>query len=814
MSKIKKKKKNKDHPKIIVVTESPDDCPRTWPAIEHIATPLRDHFPKLKRMSVLPSDPKNGKAATKTELKHAVPLLESLSKADYVVLVGNAPLQVVTGKAGITKVRGKPFEIEGTHYLPMNNPSIIKHDPNQEAVLEGDMRLLIDMVKFGGVPKEENLNMRMVITGDDVVEMLEDLRGCVSFDIETNGLYPWAKDAIITAMGFGTRNHQWVIFPENSQFSPWSREEMEDIVERITEVLDDCLITTQNGKFDMLWMRVHYGVQWEMEFDSMLAHFLLDENARHGLKYLAQVFMGAPDWDVDLDTKKGAGNAKKQAIYLAHDVYYTRGLRKILLRMLRDDPEVHDVFTHILMPSANLFVEIEFNGVFIDVDKFGDAEVFLREQYEESLADLKQWEPSGLTNAKGKPVDFNWGSTKMLAELLYDKLKLPVIEHTPAGGRSCSESVIKRLNHPCTESLLKFRKAKQQLSFFIDGWKPYLHERPDGFYLHPSFKLHGTVTGRLSCENPNLQQVPRDKRIRTLVSAPDGWTLIECDLSQVELRVAAELAQERSMMHAFTHGIDIHWATAIGEIKRGGALPELVKDTARTWKQDKKLTYSQSLEVLIEMGPDAAVEINPEWKEFRKKAKAVNFGYLYGMWWKKFKDYARDSYGVDLSDEDAEGSRVAFFDNYSDLPDWHKRQRIYANRHGFVKSLSGRKRRLPDAQISDPKDGRRKAAERQAINSPVQSFANDINLMAAIQLRKEYGLNKVKICGTVHDAVLFRVKNEYVEEVYQRMLVIMQRPELMDTLDIDISVPIEADGEIGPWGAGVDLDKWKKEMAA
>ena len=178
------------------------------------------------------------------------------------------------------------------------------------------------------------------------------------------------------------------------------------------------------------------------------------------------------------------------------------------------------------------------------------------------------------------------------------------------------------------------------------------------------------------------------------------------------------------------------------------------------------------------------------------------------MWWKKFKTYARDNYGVEVTDEQAEASREAFFSMYRDFPDWHKRQKRIANRDGFIETLTGRRRRLPDAMSHDDSPARG-AAERQAINSPVQSLANEINLMSAIQLRKEYGLDKVKLCGTVHDAILAMVKNEYVEEVFLRLMEIMKRPELMDTFNINLAVPIEADGKVGPWSTGVSLEKWK-----
>lgn len=676
--------------------------------------------------------------------------------------------------------------------------------------------------------KINNIPFTIVNDKKSLKRMMGALRGCVSFDIETTGLYPWASDAQITQIGFGTRKNNWIIpFPYHPACR-WSWEDIEKIVEDLTDIVEDLILVMQNGKFDLLWMRRFFGVKWPIHFDTMLAHYLIDENSLHGLKHLAKYYFGVGDWDISLKQKKGDASLSQLGGYHAEDLHWTRMLRGVLKDELSEDSQIQRVFDHLMMPCVRLFSEIEFNGVYVNIEGFDDAEKFLRDQYDTALDNLKQWEPDHFYNSKGVRIDidpeatikripkrFNWGSTQQLAWLLFDHLGLDIIERTKTGNPSCNESVIKRIDHPCAQDLLKFRAAKQQLSFFIDGWKPYLHQRPDGYYLHPSFKLHGTVTGRLSCENPNLQQVPRDRRIRSLISAPEGWVFMECDLSQVELRVAAELSGESNMINAFNTGMDVHWLTAIQEIARGGALPDLVKSTSSDYKQ-KHLrknspvdNYSDGIQLLLDMGHELAIEIDYRWKEYRKKAKAVNFGYLYGMWWKRFKDYARDSYGVIMTDEESEASRTAFFDNYPDLPDWHSRQKRYANKHGYVRTLTGRKRRLPQARWSGNAP-EKKAAERQAINAPVQGFANDINLMAAIQLREEYSERHVRLCGAVHDAVLFRVKREKAVEVYYRMLEIMRRPKLMDTFNIDLSVPIEADGEAGPWGSGVSIDKWKE----
>ncbi len=790
--------------------------------------------------------PEGNRAPSKGEIKACKQWLDyqiSRVKPKYVLLLGNTPLMSVTGKAGISKARGRPFEKNGIIYLPTFHPSFILRDDTNRVFLEKDIKLFRDIIERGAIPREDNLNHTIVRNVADFKRLLQALRGVVSFDIETNCLYPWqthvkkmidrkevdvADPAAITMFGFGTADGEFSI-PVDHPESPWSADAIADMVDQITVRLKRCRVVTHNGKFDMLWMMVFYGVMWYefMEFDTMLAHYILDENDLHGLKYLAQKLCGAPDWDIDNGEKQGR-NVKldKLGLYHGHDLYYTRALYFVLSKMLAADKEVKRVFTKILMPCARMFVEIEFDGVFIDVEKFDEAEDFLTDQYDTALMNLRQWEPPRERDRRGKEIRFNWGSPKQLAELLFGDpnpksanyvkygLGIEPLDRTKTGAPSCSESVLKRIDHKSVGDLLKFREAKQQLSFFIEGWKPFLHKRRikgKGYYfLHPSFKLHGTVTGRLSCEHPNLQQVPRDPRIRTLISAEPGWTLIECDLSQIELRVAAELANERSMLEAFFTGIDVHWLTAIREIERGGALKDLVLDTARTWKQDKSIGYADAIDVLLEMGPDAAVDINGEWKEFRKKAKAINFGYLYGMWWKKFKLYARDNYGVDVTDEQAQDSRIAFFDLYGGFPRWHDRQRRFARKNGYVRSLSGRKRRLPKATMREdtPERG---AAERQAINSPVQSFANELNLMALLQLRKEYDRDVVRACGTVHDAILARVRNDMVPEVTTRLLEIMSHPDLMDEFEIEVSVPILAEAKIGPWGKGVSLDKWIKE---
>lgn len=722
-------------------------------------------------------------------------------KPKYVLLLGNTALEAVLDKKGIKSLRGKPLEIDGITYLPAYSPSFIMRDPSQEGIFEADLRLFKEIVEGGGIPKEEGLDVVVVDTPQKHQACLKALKDDISCDLETSSLYPWDSDAKVNSIGFGTEGKQWIYLINHpgtgityKDIEKKLGKSVQEIVEDLDERVVNCYLVGQNFKFDALWMRVHYGVEWYADFDTMLAHFMLDENAPHGLKYLSQIYFGALDYDEDLKTKLGKGELTPFITYHAKDLYYTLRLKDKLMAQLRKEGDVKRVFDKIMMPCSKLFTKMEARGVYVNLAQMNEVEKKLRADLLAAETKLKAY------------GDINWASPKQLGELLYKKLKLPVIEKTPSGTPATSESVLKRLEHPMVSVILDHRAASKQLSAFIEGWKPFI----DNGRIHPSFKLHGTVTGRLSCAHPNLQQVPRDPAIRSLLTAPEGWTLVEVDLSQIELRIAAEVAGERAMLQAFKDNIDVHWLTAIREIARGHGMADMVLATAATLL-GKKVKYEEAIEALLKFGPDACQEVDKGWKELRKKAKAINFGYLYGMWWKKFKIYARDNYGVtDLTDQQAQQSREAYFDLYSDLPKWHDKQKRYARINGYVLTLSGRKRRLPAATL--PNDcPERGAAERQAINSPVQSFANELNLMSLLQIDAEFDEDDVRPVGTVHDAILMEVRTEMVPQVVKRVLEIMSQPRLLRDFGIRLKVPVEADASIGPWGKGVSLEKWLEQ---
>ncbi len=724
----------------------------------------------------------------------------------YVLLLGNTAMKSIlddgilpqkddNGKKikwqGIRSRRGKTIEYEGIVYFPTYHPAYILRDERHKPTLASDLSRFCQIVENRGIPKEDDLNYRIVKNLDDAEEMFKDLIGVVSIDTETTGLYPWVKDFSIVSIGFGTRTTQWCLPVDYPGFE-WDNEEIEYILDRLDEIVQDLIVVMHSAKFDCLVIKTHWGYSWHCNFDTQLAHHILDENNYHSLKILSKVYCGAPDYDIDLDSKKGATTLEKHCEYLGLDVFYTRKLKFIFTKMLKSQSAVKELFEQVVMPVSDLYTEIAEHGVFIDIEGLEKVSKQLENNIEKLLKRLNKY------------TDINWNSTQQLAKFLFEDIGINPIKKTPGGANSTDEDTLKQIDHPIVKDLLEYRHDTKQHSTYVLGWQKFL----EGPYLHPNVLIHGTVTGRPSYKEPNLQQTPREGIIRNLVKAPEGYTHVEFDLSQIEMRIIAELSGDKTLNGAFEMGDDVHWKTAMREIERGMGFQELVISTAEELSGEK-LGYSESIALLKEVGHNMAIEAKTEWKELRKKAKAVNFGYSFGMWWKRFIIYARTDYDIIVKPKEAQQSRESFFELYPGIEEWHKRQRHFARRNGYVVSLSGRKRRLPDAMLND-KSPKCKESERQAINSPVQGFASDINLMVAIQVREEFPPPKVFLTGTIHDANLARVRNDVVEEFCERVDTIMRKPKLFDELNINLQVPISGEVEIGPWGAGVSLEKWLK----
>ena len=381
---------------IMVVGEHPEINPRAKTILMDAMLAAGFEESDFRWINVLKDAPEEGKNVTKTMIKNAKPaFLEKVEKRDpkYVVLLGNTACQAYLDQTGITKLRGKPVLHDSRVVLPILHPNQALHDDKWVDIIERDLGRLTECVRFGGIPEERELDYHVVDTWDKVKAMLKDLEGVVSCDLETSRLYPFTteQDLLIeqgrasaallaqhkathgsnnlprvVAMQFGCRKRQWVVPMETAGI--WTRDELEKIVKLASRKFKKCKTVFHNGKFDCLWMLERFGVKWRVDFDTMLVHYLCDENDRHGLKYLAQKYLGVPDWDVD--GKEKTSWSMKNAKYAAHDVYYTRKLRPVLRKLLLEDHDIKRVWELIMMPCIKLFIEAEFKGVYIDTDGF------------------------------------------------------------------------------------------------------------------------------------------------------------------------------------------------------------------------------------------------------------------------------------------------------------------------------------------------------------------------------------------------------------------------------------------------------------
>lgn len=708
-------------------------------------------------------------------------LLKEIETVDpkYILLVGSQALKATVG-GSITNLNGTIIEHEEIKYVPTLSPGIVFRDPGKARNVEEALNTFEELIN-GNEKTLPELDIRIITNkehADEAIKYIKDKP--ISYDIETRGLNRFEHD--LTLFGFGDNSRQYIL-PLEVKYSPlqgFKKKQMYLLRHILKGLSDASERIAGNGKFDNLFLKEQFNMKPIITFDVVLASHILNENTPNGVVANAVLECGALDWDINLKLK--TGNVETQEdydeyiTYLGYDIYYEYSLYEVFEPRIKSDPALDNLYYHLYMPVIRAYEEIEERGVYVFQEQFQEVKIHL----EKAIKDVEErLSPYG-------HEDTNWASSKQVKEILFEELELPILEKTATGNPSTGESALLQLkdHHPIAELLLEHRGLKIQYSHFIDGWIKRMHNGR----LHPSYLLL-TVTGRTSCKNPNLQQVPRDPIIRSLIGAPEGYTFVEVDFSQAELRVATILSGDRTMTRIYNEGGDIHSNTY--ELVTG----EKVSDDPRTRTEQ------------------------------RKQAKALNFGFLYGMGWRTFQNYARDSYGMTLNEEESKEYRKNFFKSYSALPKWHEKQRKLVKSQGQVRSPIGRIRRLPDIYSSDRM--RKAEAERQSINAPVQGFGSDLTLLGMAEATQyahvahdDLKLDKEQFycVGTVHDATLFEVKNEYLEEFAGKIKEIMEHPKaLKEIFNFDSPIPIAVDVSFGQsWGKQeVELDfsgDWRKEV--
>ena len=500
----------------------------------------------------------------------------------------------------------------------------------------------------------------------------------------------------------------------------------------------------QNLKFDLPMLNRHGIKVDEFLGDTMLMSYILNSTGtRHGLDRMALYYLNYEP----MKYEEVAGSASKQinfaqveipaaTFYAAEDADITLRLFNHLNGMLEDQPKLINLLQSIEYPMLQSLIRVETNGAKIDAQMLSD--------YSDELA-IKIEE---LSKAAFKMAgeEFNMDSPKQLVEILYNKLDLPVLKKTPKGQPSTNEDTLQRLaeEYDLPKIIIEYRGLAKLKSTYTDSLINIQH--PVSKRIHTSYQQAVTSTGRLSSTEPNLQNIPiktpEGRKIREAFIAEKGNVLISADYSQIELRIMAHLSRDKNLTHAFNNNIDVHSATA-SEI------------------------FNISLE-----------EVTPE---HRRSAKAINFGLIYGM----------SAFGLTrqlgIPRHEAQAYLDTYFERYTGVRKYMDSTKELAKKNLFVETILGRK--LHVAAINDSNGLRRQAAERAAINAPLQGSAADIIKKAMIDVDHWIGNNNsdIKMIMQVHDELIFEVKKGFAEEALENITSLME-----ESVKLDIPLIVDA----------------------
>lgn len=757
--------------------------------------PYQCYFTSAVKCRTFDKDPSS------TDIKACRKYLEAeieFVKPEWVLVFGNEALLSTTGHSGITKYRTKVFEKTASYgkykVVATISPAAVTRNPGQRESWYADLRFFAAQV-FNKNAKVQPPGIFYVTTAKKFKQLRRLLRQteALSYDVETVGLDEYRADAAIVSLSGTSRLKDgkvicWALplFHPQSPFRKNWRQALKLLAPDFEAIKKQI---AHNGKFDARWLR-HFGIHAKVTYDTMLACHLLDENRLKGLKPQSTARFGVEDWSVD--TKQLLSLPIKDVLkYNALDTYYTYHLYLETREELIAQPRLLRIFQLLTIPANEMLIEAERRGIWIDRERLATNTKIaedMRAELEQRLSSYlpkpgkKKWP----VDSKGRMREINWNPSIFARWFWFQYLGLPVLErgkekaNGDLGDPSMKESVMLELKgkHPAVDIHLERQKWEKYCSTYLGNYAVLADENDR---IHTTYKLAGTVTGRLSSgkedadkvssrkdrRGVNIQQVPRDNFIRGLFGAAPGYTFVEADFSQIELRVVAFLSRDRTMMHLYQTGQDIHLATAANVL--GIPMSQVTKDD-------------------------------------RKKAKAVNFGFVYGMGWRKFILTAFEKYELVFSETEAQEIRRAFFDQFRGLLPWHARQRRLVNEYGRVQSPIGRIRHLPDVYSSE--QFVKAEAERQAINSPVQSFASDMTQLSMLLINDEFKARGVQgyTIGTVHDALLFEIKTKHVAKALPIIKDTMECLPLERKFGVNLDIPIVSDLKVGThWGDAREL---------
>jgi DNA polymerase-1 len=583
---------------------------------------------------------------------------------------------------------------------------------------------------------------------DALLELLQSAK-LIAFDTETTSLD--AMRAELVGLSFSVRADRAFYLPVGHDYPGAPAQlDRDTVLSRLKPLLEDdsLLKVGQHIKYDMNVLSL-YGIQVKgVAFDTMLESYVFNSTgSRHDMDSLALKYLGRRTTHYEDIAGKGAKQItfnqvriEEASHYAAEDADITLRLHEHLWPRLEEVPSLASVLRDIEVPLIPVLARMEQHGVLIDGD-------LLKRQSKEMAEQIHKLEKES-HDAAGQP--FNLGSPKQLQEILFDKLALPVVRKTPTGQPSTAEDVLQELavDYELPSLILEYRSLSKLKSTYTDRLPEQINARTGR--VHTSYHQAVAATGRLSSSDPNLQNIPvrtpLGRRIRQAFIAPEGWLIMACDYSQIELRIMAHLSGDTGLLEAFRDKVDVHQATA---------------------SEVFGVPYDE-----VDSGQ-------------RRAAKAINFGLMYGM----------SAFGLsrqlNIGRVEAQAYMDTYFMRYPGVQQFMEQTREKARELGYVETLFGRRLYLPDIKASNMQ--RRQAAERAAINAPMQGTAADIIKRAMIEVDAwlQQARPAANLVMQVHDELVFEVREDQLEALKKAVVKRMAGAAELD-------VPLVVDTGHGP----------------
>ena len=630
---------------------------------------------------------------------------------------------------------------------------VLKKSQKPQKVVNQQLDLFAEFAADGAETNENSSFETLKTTPHNykLVENQEDLKNLcdyfltnkiLSLDTETTSTS--AIDAELVGLSFAVKEFEAFYVPV-----PANREEALQIVNIFKPVYEneEILKIGQNLKYDLEVLR-NYGIELKGKmWDTMIAHYLIQPELHHNMDYMAEIYLNYQTIHIDeLIGPKGKNQKSMRSLlpsqiyeYAAEDADITLRLKNKLEPELKK-AECEDLFYNIEMPLMPVLAEMEMNGVCLDTASLAETSKQFTNRMNEIEARI--YELAG--------ERFNIASPKQVGEILFDKLKIvEKAKKTKTGQYVTSEEVLQQLRnkHEIVADILEHRGLKKLIGTYIDALPKLIN--PKTGHIHTSFNQTITATGRLSSSDPNLQNIPirgeDGKEIRKAFIPEPGCLFFSADYSQIELRVMAHLSQDAEMIKVFSEGKDLHAATAANIYKK--PIEEVTRDE-------------------------------------RTKSKRANFGIIYGI--TVFGLAER----LDIPRDEAKMLIDGYFETFPQVHDYMEKSKEVAREKGYVTTLFGRRRYLPD--INSHNATVRGFAERNAINAPIQGTAADIIKVAMIHIYNRFKAEGIrsKMILQVHDELNFSVLPEEKEKVESIVLEEMQNA-------LNLSVPLVADSGFG-----------------